>query len=291
MKPSIRLAAVIAAALVATPQPAAALTISLDFVPSLVTDIFGVGTTVTDFAPYGFTALTVPQIQYRILDAVIDDFLHYPTIGADALSPLPVGKQLGIGFVMSTTLGLPTNGDSEFYRFAIGNNTTADGFFGVACYTCVRNASGVKPNFGIALGAFVGSILVNNIAGLAGLAASDDERINLIAGTVSHEIGHALALDHNGILANPGESAYSLLGTGASPSSMPSGERVKDRAFAYADFDILIGAIGLVDVPAEQSVPEPAAGLLVVAIGGLVVVLRRRAGQRATSRPAAPLAA
>ena len=45
----------------ATVQPAQALTIVLDFVPSATTDIFGVGSVSESFASWGFTGLAAGQ--------------------------------------------------------------------------------------------------------------------------------------------------------------------------------------------------------------------------------------
>jgi hypothetical protein len=247
---------------------AQAATIFLDFVSGPSFDIFGTGTTTADFSPYSFSSMTTSQIHTSILQAVQLDFLGYPDLGGDASSPLPIGRRLDIDFLLAGTF----SADPEYYYVNIGNNTTADGFLGAACFTCVRNALGGGPNFGVATGDIVGSILVNNIAGLAGLATTNAQRINLLAGTVSHEIGHALSLDHEGVAANPGESIYSLLGTGASPVNMPNAERVKDRAFSYDQFSQLIDAVGTRDV---EAVPEPGEWALVSS--GLILVFGLRA--------------
>ena len=247
---------------------AQAATIFLDFVGAPTTDIFGTGTTAADFSPYSFSSMTTSQIHTSILEAVQLDFLGYPNLGGDVSSPLPIGKRLDIDFLLAGTF----SADPEYYFFNIGANTTADGFFGAACLACVRNASGAGPNFGVVTGDVVGSILVDNIAGLAGLATTDTQRINLLAGTVSHEIGHALSLDHEVASANPGESIYSLLGTGADPVFMPNAERVKDRAFSYDQFSQLMDAVGTRDV---EAVPEP--GEWALLSSGLMLVFGLRA--------------
>lgn len=252
-------------------REASAMTIILDFVTGSTTDIFNVGTTTANYAPYGFTGLTTSQIEQGLLAEVMDDYLSYPTVGADPNSPLPNGKELDLYFELghdSTTA--PSNGDSEYYYVAIGNKTTGDTFLGQACYGCLRPTPGWADNHDI-----VASILVDNIASLAGLAATNAQRFNLLAGTIAHEIGHALQLDHpTSQIPNPGESAYDIMATGAAPTSMPNGERVKDRAFSYADFQLLINNVGLRDVPSE--VPEPAALALFVLGGGLLFLKRRK---------------
>lgn len=244
----------------AAPRPAEALTISLDFVTGATTDIFGVGTTTANYAPYGFTSMSTAQIQIALLAAVTGDYLGFPTTGANALSNLPNGKALNINFVMGNSTANPGNGDTEWYFVAIGDITTAGTFLGQACYQCVRKPVLTGPNFGLSNGSLVGSILVDNVAGLAGLAGSDAQRINLLAGTISHEIGHTLGLDHPGsALANPGASSFSLMATGASPTFMPDDQRILDRDFAFSEFDLLISSVGIRDA---ASVPEPDAMML-----------------------------
>lgn len=260
-----------------TPRQAQALTIILDFATGSTTDIFGAGTTAANFTPYGF-GLSLAQIESASFAAVANDYLGYSTVGANPLSPLPNGKQLNINFELSTGLSAPVNGDTEYYYVAIGNHTGANpGFLGQACLSCVRAPVETGPNFGVTNHSIVGSILVDNIATLAGLASTDTERINLLAGTITHEIGHTLSLDHpGGPVANPGASIYDVMATGAAPTSMPNGERIKDRAFSYVDFGQLISAVGLRDAPVA-AVPEPETyALLLAGLGLLGFAARRR---------------
>jgi hypothetical protein len=253
---------------IATPKPAQALTIVLDFVSAATTDQFGVGTLPETFSTWGFTGLSLPGVRAAVLDAVKADYLGFPTLGANPASPLPNGKELNINFVTSIGQTLPGNGDSEWYYMAIGDANPNQGFFGQACLGCVRSSSGVSS---IANGTIFGSTLTDTISGLLSLATSDAQRINLLAGTVSHEIGHSLTLVHPpGPLPNPGASTYSLMSTGASPTLMPNSERVKDRAFAYTEFSSLIQSVGLRNV---TPVPETGTTLM-LAMGLLVVGLR-----------------
>jgi len=271
---SLLAAALVAGVGIGAPRPAQALTIVLNFVAAPTTDLFNVGTLPETFASWGFTSLNLAGIRAATLSAVNTDYLGYPTAAANASSPLPVGKELNINFSFSNGLTGPGNADSEWYYVAIGDAQPNQGFLGQACLGCVRNSAGVSTT---ANGAIVGSVLTDTIAGLLSLATSDQQRINLLAGTVAHEIGHTLTLVHPaGALANPGASPYSIMGTGASPTNMPNAERVKDRSFAYTEFSQLITSVGLRNVTA---VPEPGTYLLMV-MGVAAIVLRSRKARR-----------
>lgn len=253
--------------LAVSPQ-AKATTIFLDFVTSSTNDAFAVNTTQADFVTeFGFVSLNNTQIKNALLNAVIYDFLGYPTTGANALSPLPNGKQLNVNFLLAGT----ASADPEFYLLDIGNGSSS--FFGQACLACIRTNIGGGPS--APNGARFGSIISNAIAtSLASLATSDAQRLNLLTGTISHEIGHAFSLDHPaGQLPNPGASLYSLEATGVTPASMPADQRILDRAFAYSEFTQLISAIGLTDAP----VPEPATlSMFGVGVSFLIGIRMRR---------------
>ena len=271
------------------PRDAQALTIVLDFSAGPKTDIFGETTIGFDSSTYGFSGLNQTQAENSVLAAVTHHYLAYPTVGVDASSPLADGKELDIDFEIGSGGAAPTNGDTEYWYMGIGTGTagtaaTDASILGQACLDCVHDSAGTVNKFGMGAGTYVGSIFTDHISGLAGLAGNDTELINLIAGTISHEIGHSLSLIHTGAqAANPGASAWGVMGSGA--TSMPNAERVKQREFTYANFGQLIGAVGVRDTTTgggtgggsggtTGSVPEP--GVLVLLGGGLALLGFRR---------------
>lgn len=267
-----------AGALMALPQQAQALTLVLDFTSVSITEDWGPDSPATlvaaDFAPWGFT-MDLAQIKTSVLAAVNHAYLGYPTADSNALSPLPAGQRLNISFELGTVGIAPTNGDSEYYYFGVGKTNGTEDELGHACGGCVRSADLGAAT--VAVGSMVGVNFTNNLQGLTGGASFDDERINILAGTIAHEFGHALLLDHPttaapyaGLFTNPGASQYSIMATGASPSDMPDDQRLTTRAFSYAEFGTLINTVGVTPVP------EPSAFLLMAGGLGLLAFARRR---------------
>jgi hypothetical protein len=144
---------------IATPKPAQALTVVLNFVPSATTDIFGVGTLPESFSGWRFTGLNLTGVRSAVLSAVTNDYLGYAAVGANASSPLPNGKELNINFTSSVGLTGPGNGDSEWYYMAIGDANPNQSFLGRACVGCIRDSSGVAT---VANGTIFGSTLTDS---------------------------------------------------------------------------------------------------------------------------------
>lgn len=267
-------AAMVAVVGVTAPKPAQALTFMINFTPAASTDIWNVTTTPETFASWGFQSLpTLAAIQAMTLTYVNADYLAYPNVAQNPLSTLPVGKELNINFEISVGLTLPTNGDAEYYYINVGDANPNQSFLGQACLGCVRNSAGQSTR---PVGSIVGSVLTDSIwSGLGSLASTDAHRMNLLAGTLAHEIGHTLTLPHptTGPAANPGQSIYSIMATGAAPTSMPNNQRILDRAFAYTEFTQIIGTVGLRDV---SPIPEPSTyGLMALGLAALGLRVRR----------------
>lgn len=223
-------------------------TIILDFSTENSVDLYGARTNAFNEAQYGFTTMSLTDVINNVMLAINNDFFGY------SYASLPTGKELDIDFEVGSIGSGPINGDSDFLYFQLGSVISGETYFGHACLGCALTSPPFENS-----GAVIGSIFTNNIANLAGLANDDAGLINLIAGTTSHEIGHALSLLHpSGKQLNPGESAYGLMSTGAEPTIMPNGERVLDRAFANTNFDVLVNQLGLRDIPMTGTpVPEP----------------------------------
>ncbi|MFK8068284.1 MAG: hypothetical protein AB8D52_08565 [Gammaproteobacteria bacterium] len=233
--------------------------------------IFGGNNVTTDaFDPSdfnGFAAGDFNTITTAVLAGVINDYRAYPTVGADGSSPLANGQELDIDFEIGSVFNAPSNGDASYYFMKVGERNAVSssvGFLGHACGGCVSG-------FTVGNGTLVGSILTDVISTISHASGNLAEVANLLIGTISHEIGHTLSLNHAGMVANPGDSTYSIMGTGA--QGMPNNQRILDRAFSYTDFATLVNVVGTRDVTA---VPLPASVYLFGFSMALLGFMQRR---------------
>jgi hypothetical protein len=239
--------------LFSTPQSASALTFVLDFNDSNqanTSDIFG--TTVSDFdvTDYGFNSSQYSTVTSAILDKVKSDYQDIPDVKEDARSPFAAGKELNIDFQIGNIGTAPSNGDSEYYFMQIGdlatdpNNVAPVGVLGIAALDGARNSSGSSDPFAIGQQNWknfaVGSVYTNRVNALGGVSnkltsGNLDATVNAISGTLSHEIGHALSLEHMYKEQSVSPSgAAPIMGTGA--LDLPNSDRIKDREFAYSGY-------------------------------------------------------
>jgi hypothetical protein len=244
------------------------LTFILDFVEAgqTIVDPFD-GSTMTPFdvTGFGFAASDYDMVTQAVLDTVREHYYDIPTVGMDPRSPMPDGKQLDINFVIGDLGQSPSIGATEYYTAVIGESAAAQSL-GVAFLSSVRDANGNGPAAGTQQGAHVASIYSNIINGMGGLNPADlpvappgaifdvlapgQQPIisdaltsgnltftrNAIAGTTSHEIGHALSLTHMNLANSVTPSGVApIMGTGA--IDLPNQARIGRREFGYSGFD------------------------------------------------------
>lgn len=250
------------------------LTFVLDFIEDgqNVTDPFLGGTfgafDVTDF---GFAAGDFGTVTNAILDRVETQFQQIPTIGQNALSPIADGERLAIDFVIGDFGVAPTNGATEFFFAAIGENPLAtNGLLGLGALSGARDINGNGPNFGLVDGDITSTIYSNGISGIGtvpppstapvvlpsavalnvqaeNFAPNEESALvtqglntgniafttNAVANVISHEIGHALSLDH---ITSAGSvtpnGAPPILGTGALDATAQ--DLVSENEFSFS---------------------------------------------------------
>jgi hypothetical protein len=239
--------------LFSTPQSANALTFVLDFNDSTqanTSDAFD--TTVTDFdvTDYGFDSSQYSTVTQAILDKVESDYQDIPDVKEDARSPFAAGKELDIDFQIGNIGTAPSNGDSEYYFMQIGdlatdpNGFAPNGVLGIAALDGARDSSGTSDPYNFGQDNWknyaVGSVYTNRINVLGGVgtnltSGNLDATVNAISGTLSHEIGHALSLEHmyKEDSVTP-SGAPPIMGTGA--LDLPNSDRIKDREFAFSGY-------------------------------------------------------
>lgn len=236
--------------LFSTAQSASALTFVLDFngtSQANTSDVFDIQVGDFDVTDYGFATSQFNTVTNAVLSKVKSHYQNIPDVSENALSPFAAGKQLNIDFVIGNLGTAPSNGDSEYYFMQIGDFAAdpgnvlggSTGVLGLAAYEAARTNTGQSNKFNFSqteLKNFaLGSIFSNRISnlGVSGLKSGDLEKtVNAISGTLSHEIGHTLSLEHiyKEQSVTP-TGAPPIMGTGA--LDLPNSDRVKDREFAF----------------------------------------------------------
>ena len=253
----------------------ASLTVVLDFIEpgqAPFVDAIGNPQGAFDVTAFGFQASEFDIVTQAVLDTVNQHYLAIPTSDIDGRSPIPQDMQLDIEFVIGDVGTAPSNGATEFYYVTIGSDLSGTAPLGVAFLSSIRNAAG-NPNGAFNSGDPVGTVYSDNIQGLGGLTPSNALTsgdlfftANAIAGTTSHEIGHALSLLHlNSAGAVTPTGAGPIMGTGAIDT--PNQARILTREFAYTGQNAqaggatqmhvqqLVGALGLRAAPVTSQSP------------------------------------
>jgi len=293
------------AATLAAPRANAGPTFVIDFKTAdagITTALTGDKVGAFDAAAFGFGA---PDARDLLIQSVMAelrrDYYDIPTMGVDGQSPIPDGKMLDVDFITGVIGEAPSNGASEYYYVQVGSGVSGPSVggttLGVAYLNAARYAGGAA-GFG-AVGSVVASIFTDAVLKLGGLTPADalksgglEYATNAIEGTLAHEIGHTLSLEHEkaaGAITPNGLAP--LMGTGA--IDLPNQARLGDRAFSYSSVDKegnpqyhvaqLVGALGLRDRPsvAIPAVPEPTslaqAGMAVALAVGSLAWRRRSA--------------
>ena len=238
------------------------LTFVLDFWETsqgTLTDTFGNDIIPFDVTGFGFADADFDMVTDAILDQVRDHFYNIPTMGTDARSPIPNGRQLSIDFVVGDLGTDPSNGATEFYYAVIGGSSSSGTPLGLGFLSSARAATGIGPNFGFTNGDQLLAIYSDNINGLGGLTpadigsdhpsdlavAGDNQALrdaltsgnltftrNALGGTTSHEIGHTVSLLHMNVAGSVTPTgAPPIMGTGAIDT--PNQARIGLREFSY----------------------------------------------------------
>ena len=221
------------------------LTIVLDFndpTQSNTADALGNIVTTFDVTQFGFA----PHAHDLVVDAIYETIRdHYFSILASdqfAQSPLMPGKDLAIDIVIGDIGTPPANGATEYYYLQIGTAVAGEctTSLGCASLSAIRDENGVGPKLGFSSGAVVGSIFTNNINAINFLSPTNaltsgniDFTRHAIAGTTTHEVGHAMSLLHlNRSDAITPTGLPPLMASGA--TGLPNQERIFDRDFAIS---------------------------------------------------------
>jgi hypothetical protein len=266
---------------------AQALTVILDFndpAQANTSDIFGNTVGTFDLIPYDLVEADRATLYNSIFNEVINDYYGIVSSDVNPLSPLAPGFELDIDFEIGDIGTPPVNGDAEYYYAQIGDAVSGPhtGSLGVAGGDVIRNVLGNGPNFGFAVGGVLGSIFTSTIQVLN--ASGLFQATHAVAGTLSHEIGHALSLDHMNVVGAVTQTGLNpIMGTGA--IDLANAARLVDREFSISGQNAqnggatqthvaqLIGAIGL---RAVVAVPEPSTALPLLLLLGVLTLRRMR---------------
>ena len=277
------------------PMRVEALTIVVDFKDpgsSTTMDLAGGKVDAFDVTSFGFLETDRSTIYSSILSELERDFYDIPTVGVNPASAIPDGQQLDIDFVVGDIGFAPSNGDPEYYYVQVGSDIGPPStILGQALGPVVRDSAGNHSIF-ILNATILATVFTDNIQTLGGLTPANILSIgdfaattHAITGTLAHEIGHLVSLDHLDVAGSMTPNGFDpLMGTGA--IDLTPQQRLFDREFSFSGFNAedggnmqthisqLVGALGTRAAPVA-AVPEPAT-LALAALGLLSLLLIRR---------------
>jgi hypothetical protein len=247
-----------------------ALTFVIDFDPVAQFAFNTTAMSAFDVTPYGFTAGQRNTVISSVMTELRNDFYNI-------VSPsIPSGQQLAIDFVLGTVGygGVTANGDIDYYYIAVGNANNASEPLGEAF---LNGAFGTAGN---TIGAVYTDEIFSGVFNALGTPGDLFQTTHVLEGTLAHEIGHTLGLEHCdfvGVVTPNGLDP--LMASGA--TGLPNASRLTDREFSTSctisggtqtSIDQLITNVGLEDAPV---VPEPAT-ILILGIGLAGIRFMRR---------------
>lgn len=248
------------------------LTIVVDFIDASeapFTDALGRQVGAFDVASFGFAASQFDFVAQSIVDRMNEHYHDIPTVDVDARSPIPMGQQLAIDFVVGDFGAPPSNGATEFYVLTVGSDLSGSAPGGEAGLSVVRDASGAGPNFGLTNGGLIGATYSNVLQGLSYVPANALSSGNItftanaIGGVSSHEVGHSLSLLHlnnagsvtpNGlapVMSTPAIDAPPQLLLPGTEFAF-SGQNNQAGGATQMHVQQLVGAVGLRDAPSSS---------------------------------------
>ncbi len=223
---------------------AGALTIVIDFKDpgsTSYTSQYGGRVEEFDVTAFGFNEADRATVYDAIMTELRLDYHNIPTQESDPSSPIPAGHELDIDFIIGDVLSPPSNGDPEYYFAQVGDTVVAPSptTLGQAGLSDVRASDGTHPFF-IFPSSILADVFTDNIQALNGTIGSNllgsgnlVATAHAINGTLSHEIGHLLSLEHlDAAGATTPTGLLPLMATG--PTGLAIADRVFDREFSYS---------------------------------------------------------
>lgn len=165
-----------------------ALTFVIDFDPVAQFSFNTTAMSSFDVKPYGFASGQRNTVMSSVMTELRNDFYNI-------VSPsIPSGQQLAVDFVLGTVGdgGVTANGDINYYYIyiAVGNANNVSEPLGEAF---LNSAFGIAGN---TIGAVYADEIFSSAFNALGTPGDLFQTTHILEGTLAHEIGHTLGLNH-----------------------------------------------------------------------------------------------